>query len=65
MGDVHGDIEAFAACLEMAGLVDDNGDWSGGTTVLVQVRYTIIHAIKQYQILSNSAFMRAAACVHS
>jgi hypothetical protein len=37
MGDVHGDIEAFAACLQMAGLVDDNGDWAGGTTVLVQV----------------------------
>jgi hypothetical protein len=38
MGDVHGDIEAFAICLQLADLVNDNGDWAGGTTVLVQVK---------------------------
>ncbi|KAG5187709.1 calcineurin-like phosphoesterase family protein [Tribonema minus] len=37
MGDVHGDITAFQDCLEVAGLIDEEGAWAGGTTVLVQL----------------------------
>lgn len=37
IGDVHGDLPAFKAILQQAGLLDDAGAWSGGDAVLVQV----------------------------
>ncbi|CAM9727747.1 unnamed protein product, partial [Choristocarpus tenellus] len=37
IGDVHGDIDAFRSCLNMANLVDDQDRWAGGETVLVQL----------------------------
>ncbi len=37
IGDVHGDAKALRACLDMAGLVDKDGNWAGGDTHLVQV----------------------------
>jgi hypothetical protein len=67
MGDVHGDIEAFAVCLQMAGLVDDNGDWAGGTTVLVQVKclhkssHEMVTTGSVITLLINSAFIHAAS----
>ncbi len=36
VGDVHGDYEQFAAVLRSAGVIDDDGDWTGGKTHLVQ-----------------------------
>jgi TPR repeat protein len=36
IGDVHGDYESFAAVLQSAGLIDGNGNWTGGKTHLVQ-----------------------------
>ncbi|HEX3879648.1 MAG TPA: metallophosphoesterase, partial [Bryobacteraceae bacterium] len=36
IGDVHGDYESFAAALRSAGLINGNGDWTGGKTHLVQ-----------------------------
>jgi hypothetical protein len=36
VGDLHGDRDAAVAVLHMAGLVDGNGAWSGGTDWLVQ-----------------------------
>ncbi|HWQ52805.1 MAG TPA: metallophosphoesterase [Bryobacteraceae bacterium] len=36
VGDVHGDFEQFVAVLESAGLIDSNGDWTGGAAHLVQ-----------------------------
>ena len=36
VGDVHGDFEQFALILKSAGLIDDKGDWVGGTAHLVQ-----------------------------
>eukprot|EP00752_Nemacystus_decipiens_P007590 g6782.t1 len=36
IGDVHGDLDAFAETLRAAALVDDSGKWSAGETVLVQ-----------------------------
>src|SRR5581483_2675182 len=35
VGDVHGDYEQFTAVLASAGLIDGNGNWSGGKTQLV------------------------------
>jgi hypothetical protein len=37
IGDLHGDAKALRACLDMAGLVDQDGNWAGGDTHLVQV----------------------------
>ncbi len=36
IGDVHGDYEEFAQVLASAGLIDGNGNWTGGKTHLVQ-----------------------------
>src|SRR5215471_2624960 len=37
IGDVHGDLSDFVAILQQVGLTNENRQWSGGTTVLVQV----------------------------
>ena len=37
VGDVHGDYDQLAATLKSAGLIDDQGNWTGGKTHLVQV----------------------------
>lgn len=36
VGDVHGDLAATREVLSLAGLIDQEGHWSGGTTILVQ-----------------------------
>jgi hypothetical protein len=36
IGDVHGDYEQFVTLLRQSGLIDDNEDWVGGATHLVQ-----------------------------
>ena len=36
VGDVHGDYDQLAAVLKSAGLIDEQGNWSGGKTHLVQ-----------------------------
>ena len=37
IGDIHGDYDQLAAVLKSAGLIDDQGSWTGGKTHLVQV----------------------------
>lgn len=37
IGDIHGDYDQLAATLKSAGLIDDQGNWAGGKTHLVQV----------------------------
>jgi hypothetical protein len=37
VGDVHGDMRAFRKSLQAAGVIDQDGEWAGGKTVLVQV----------------------------
>jgi protein-tyrosine-phosphatase len=36
LGDIHGDHDAMNAALSLAGVIDDDGHWSGGETVVVQ-----------------------------
>jgi len=36
VGDLHGDLDNALAVLQLAGVVDTEGHWSGGTTTLVQ-----------------------------
>lgn len=37
IGDLHGDIDKARRAFRLAGLIDDNDRWSGGTTTAVQV----------------------------
>ena len=36
IGDVHGDLNSFLSILKTAQILDANGKWSGGKTILVQ-----------------------------
>ena len=37
VGDLHGDLQAAQRAFRLAGLVDEDGHWRGGSTVCVQV----------------------------
>ncbi|KAJ1477384.1 Metallo-dependent phosphatase-like protein, partial [Baffinella frigidus] len=37
VGDVHGDVEAMLGCLRIAKMVNEAGDWIGGTSHFVQL----------------------------
>jgi hypothetical protein len=37
IGDVHGDAGALIACLSMAQCIDEDENWCGGTTHVVQI----------------------------
>jgi hypothetical protein len=37
IGDIHGDFERFTTVLRSASLIDEDGNWTGGMTHLVQV----------------------------
>ena len=37
MGDVHGDYDKTIQTLKIAGVIDENNNWNGGTTIVVQV----------------------------
>ena len=37
IGDVHGDLKTLTSILRKAELIDENMQWTGGTTVLVQL----------------------------
>jgi hypothetical protein len=37
IGDVHGELKRFKAILKHAGLIDEEGTWSGGEDTLIQV----------------------------
>jgi hypothetical protein len=51
IGDLHGDVDALKKCLEMSKLIDSNGNWIGGNTVLIQIG-DIIDSMRG-EILSN------------
>ena len=38
IGDLHGDVDKTRRALRLGGLIDQAGDWIGGSTVAVQVR---------------------------
>ncbi|HTS61950.1 MAG TPA: metallophosphoesterase [Candidatus Acidoferrales bacterium] len=37
IGDIHGDCDALAAVLRMAGILNESGHWAGGSSHVVQV----------------------------
>jgi len=36
IGDIYGDYDAYQSILSYASMIDANGNWSGGKTILVQ-----------------------------
>src|SRR5678816_532581 len=51
VGDVHGNLEGFTAVLKMSGLIDDQGQWTGGRTTLVQLGDLIDRGPKSRAVL--------------
>lgn len=41
IGDIHGDYKMFIKCLSIAKLIDDNKNWIGGNTYLIQLGDTL------------------------
>jgi hypothetical protein len=37
IGDIHGDMQLLLKCLQIAKVIDNNNNWIGGTTIVVQV----------------------------
>jgi hypothetical protein len=37
IGDIHGDMDVLLKCLRIPGLIDNNQNWTGGETVVVQI----------------------------
>ena len=60
-GDVHGDINAALDALQLADLIDDNRDWRGGNTYVVQVGDQLDRGDTERQILDLFEKLRAQA----
>jgi Calcineurin-like phosphoesterase len=53
VGDLHGDFTAWRDILRSANLVDDNGHWSGGETILVQTGDAVDRGPSSRQIIED------------
>lgn len=51
IGDLHGDCQAFVRVLRLAKLIDQNGNWVGGDTTLVQIGDVLDRGDEEPQIL--------------
>lgn len=56
VGDIHGDIENAARVLQMAGVVDEDGNWSGNIDVFVQTGDIIDRSLCRYSLLTQLTF---------
>ena len=61
IGDVHGDHDAMVAALTLAGVIDDEGHWSGGQTVVVQTGDQLDRGDAEQQILDHLAQLEQEA----
>lgn len=50
-GDVHGDLEALVFILQKAGIIDDQGRWSGGNATLVQTGDILDRGAQDRQVM--------------
>ncbi|WP_321475282.1 metallophosphoesterase [uncultured Paludibaculum sp.] len=69
VGDVHGDLDRFIDVLSMAGLVDDQQNWSGGVGVLVQLGDVVDVGSKSREVIDfltklQKQAARAGGAVH-
>jgi hypothetical protein len=60
-GDVHGDINAALAALQLAGVIDGNNNWNGGKTNVVQVGDQLDRGDTERQILDLFETLRVQA----
>ena len=51
IGDVHGDFEDFCSILQRAGLINEQRQWTGGNTILLQLGDLIDRGPKPRQVL--------------
>lgn len=51
IGDLHGDLKAAQRAFRLAGLVDAQGKWCGGTTVCVQVGDLLDRGLEEIPLL--------------
>lgn len=58
-GDIHGDLQAFEEMLLVAGLIKkEGGEWTGGSTVLVQVgEYIYMYIFKLRPLIYMYQFL--------
>ncbi|MDX9720417.1 MAG: metallophosphoesterase [Myxococcota bacterium] len=61
LGDVHGDLEALQAALQLAGLLDAQGHWSGGESILVQTGDLLDRGDDEPEILALLSTLQAEA----
>ena len=61
LGDVHGDHDAMIAALRLAGVIDADGHWSGGETVVVQTGDQLDRGEAEQQILDHLAQLEQEA----
>lgn len=53
LGDVHGDHAAMTAALSLAGVIDEQGHWSGGQTIVVQTGDQLDRGDDEQRILDH------------
>lgn len=61
VGDVHGDLSATRAVLRLAGAIDADGDWSGGSLVVVQTGDQLDRGDDEDEILALFERLRVQA----
>lgn len=51
VGDVHGDVDALVSGLQAVGVIDENRQWRGGPTTLVQLGDLLDRGLKGREVL--------------
>ncbi len=51
IGDIHGEYDGFVSILQSAGLVDDDVNWIGGETTLVQTGDIFDRGLEVFRVL--------------
>jgi hypothetical protein len=65
VGDLHGDFSAWRDILRAASLIDSNGHWTGGDTVLIQVGDAVDRGPNSLEIIEDLMRLQTeAARVH-
>eukprot|EP00298_Acanthocystis_sp_HF-20_P007390 c16998_g1_i1.p1 GENE.c16998_g1_i1~~c16998_g1_i1.p1 ORF type:complete len:369 (+),score=159.04 c16998_g1_i1:52-1158(+) len=61
IGDLHGDLPKTKRVFKLAGLINDNEDWSGGDSVCVQVGDALDRGAEEIKVLYFLERLRAQA----
>ena len=61
VGDVHGDLQSFEMILQAAQILDKNGNWAGGNSILVQTGDALDRGFQGRQVLDLLIKLEAQA----